>query len=165
MHVGDEIQILYTLVTNDSNVSLSWDVVDDNLLHVSEDGIIHANCAGETKVMASVGSSMSICTVTVLEQTKYEQLDPTEREFVDTLLTVLDEFRNPDTVSINAVRARRGGTGWDMEVTAQNGFGGNSIESYYLSNNYLRKKSKNDVIHDNTYNLKDINQAIRDKRN
>lgn len=125
MYVGDEVQILYVLVSDNSNASLSWDVIYDNILDINADGIVHANYAGETKVIASVSSSMSTCTVTVLEQPKYEQLDLVEREFVDALFAVLDEFRNPDTGSISAVRTRRDGSGWDIEVTAQNGFDGN----------------------------------------
>ena len=159
MIVGDKVEVLYTIVPADTNAVLSWDVVDEYVANINN-GVICANNAGETKIIASIGASTATSKVIV-----YERLSVDEQKFVEAMLTVLHEFRNPETVSVNAVRARSDGSGWDIEVTAQNGFGGNSIESYYIYKNYIRRKSNNDVIHDKSLNLENINRAIKNHYN
>ena len=159
MNVGDKVEVLYTIVPADTNAVLSWDVVDEYVANINN-GVICANNAGETKIIASIGASTATSKVIV-----YERLSVDEQKFVEAMLTVLHEFRNPETVSVNAVRARSDGSGWDIEVTAQNGFGGNSIESYYIYKNYIRRKSNNDVIHDKSLNLENINRAIKNHYN
>lgn len=163
MYVGDKIRILYTIIPDDANSSIAWKVVDDSVIDISNDGEIYAKHIGKTKAIASIGTTTATCEVTVVKPIEEKTLSSAEQEFVNAILTVLDEFRNPQSVTVNSVRARDDGTGWDVEVTAENGFGGNSVESYYIDKNYIRKKSKNDVIHDAKYNLENINEAIKDK--
>ena len=163
MYVGDKIRILYTIIPDDANSSIAWKVVDDSVIDISNDGEIYAKHIGKTKAIASIGTTTATCEVTVVKPIEEKTLSSAEQEFVNAILTVLDEFRNPQSVTVNSVRDRDDGTGWDVEVTAENGFGGNSVESYYIDKNYIRKKSKNDVIHDAKYNLENINEAIKDK--
>lgn len=152
---------------NASTDELVWKSADESVATVEQDGTIYAKAVGQTTITVSDGTQVfSSCSVTVLEKSAYLQLNEEEKTFVDAFLLHIDAFKNPSSVEIRNVffvPATDTTTDfWEVEVSAQNGFGGVSNEIYYLHTDTGFSKSILPSNASSGYDIDLINKAIKE---
>lgn len=167
---GESADLVYSLVpSNASDCGMFWQSSNSDVVTVTETGLITANREGFATISTYTDYGVTAeCEVHVLKKPPYERLSDKEKSFVDCVLKHIDQFHNPSSVIIKAVE--KDGSSWIVSVSAQNGFGGNSTEVYYLSSSlgFWNWDSLNsvdidiDISPDNSYNITLINQAIAD---
>lgn len=153
------------LPENASTDALVWKSADENVATVEQDGTIYAKSVGQTTITVSDGTQVfSSCSVTVLEKSAYLQLNEEEKTFVDAFLRYIYSFKNPSSVEIRDVffvPATDTTTDfWQVEVNAQNGFGGFTTETYNLHADTGFSKSILPADASSGYNIDLINKAI-----
>lgn len=161
-------KLSYVVLPEDASTDvLVWKSADENVATVEQDGTIHAKAAGQTTITVSYGTQVfSSCSVTVLEKSAYLQLNDEEKTFVDAFLTHINDFKNPSSVEIRNVffvAATDTTTDfWEVEVSAQNGFGGFTNDTYYLHADTGFSKSIIPTYASSGYNIDLINKAIKE---
>lgn len=141
-----------------------WESEDNSIVTVSDDGTVTAKAPGKVKVSIkegdkSIGTYTFNVTTVPIEQiiiataengvsaqysvevtpmSVWQKLNSEEKQFVEEVLPIMNNFKNPESVRFTRVSGTGGlqkygisGT-WDFTVTAQNGFGGNTVKSYSL---------------------------------
>lgn len=170
---GEELQLHYTLFPdNASDYGLNWKSADSSVATVDEQGKIVAVAVGQTTVsVANTEGIVATCSVSVLQKPAYERLSSKEKDFVDSFLAHIKQFKNIDSVVVKEIEFVSDKK-WKVEVSAQNGFGGNGIEVYFLdeeAGGFWNYKSYDldydvDITPDNSYDIALINEAIAAKR-
>ena len=164
---GEVLKLDYTLIPdNASDYGIQWKSADDSVVTVSQNGEISARKVGQTTVIASTADGVvAMCTVDVKQKPAYDRLDEREKEFVDYMLRHIIKFKNPDSVVINAIEDDGGisGGGWNINISAQNGFGGVGSNNYWLSSLGLDEWPE-PIAPDYSYDIDLINEAIAEKR-
>lgn len=167
--VGRYTKLNYTLYPdNASEYGLEWKSADESVATANQLGRVVAIKPGQTTVSISVfGRLLASCSVTVTEKAAYDRLKNSEKKFVDACLKHISAFKNPDSVIIKEISNRN--TYWLVEISAQNGFGGNSTNVYVLSNESGFDEAKGAGIYvsftDNfSYDIDLINRAIDERR-
>lgn len=131
---GDSTVIKYTLLPQDaSDYGISWTSADESIVKVRDSKNVQAisQSEGKTTIIATTESGVTAqCTIDVVPKSAYEQLKKPEKQFVDDILPVVKNFKNPASVRFNTVHQAFSGC-YIFEVAAQNGFGGNTVTSYY----------------------------------
>ena len=98
---------------------------------VSESGKVTAKRPGQTTISLSTPEGVvATCSIEVVMKPAYDRLSSAEKKFVDTLLKNINQFKNPSSVVVKKI-SETGGC-WEVEIQAQNGFGGNGISGYTL---------------------------------
>lgn len=168
---GDIYTFKYTLFPDDaSDYGLEWKSANDAVATVHEYGKIKAVNPGQTTISVSTDKGLvATCSVTVKEKPAYDRLTFREKAFVDCCLKHMDSFKNPDSVRVKAVE-NSSTTSWVVRITAQNGFGGNGTEVYFLSDSLgfwnwdsLDIDLDVEINPDDTYDIQLINEAIAEK--
>lgn len=173
MTVDEEFQLSYTLFPNNaSDYGLEWKSADSNVASVDEEGKILALAPGQTTISVSNASGIvATCSITVINKPAYERLSEKERAFLDCFLAHVGQFKNVDSVVIKEVQFVSDNK-WKVKVSAQNGFGGNGIEVYFLdeeAGGFWNYKSYDldydvDITPDSTYDVGLLNEAFAEKR-
>lgn len=163
----------YTLFPEEaSDCGLTWKSTDETIATVDESGTIIGIAPGQATISLSTKNGvMDTCTVTVSQKPAYERLSQKERAFVDLALEYLNSFKNPDSVVIKEIEEGSLPNTWVVTVSAQNGFGGNSIDTYMLDDSFgfwnwgsLDIDLELDITPDKSYNISLINEAIGELR-
>lgn len=163
-------KLSYTVIPENASVDgLIWASADENIATIDTNGTITALSVGQTSITISDGKKVfATCSVTVLEKPAYERLNEDEKAFVDTFLSRINEFKNPDSVEITGVHFVPGNgieDFWSIEVKAQNSFGAINTSVYFLQQNQGFTESPFPFEwSDPTYRLDLINKAIDEKR-
>lgn len=133
---GDTITLKYTLLPQGaSDYGITWTSVDESIATVYNDGNIElkGQAEGKTTIIATTEDGVSAqCSIKVVPKSAYDQLGKDEKQFVDDILSVINDFKNPSTVKFNKVNKTYAGA-YVFVVAAQNSFGGNTVERYYYS--------------------------------
>lgn len=167
------IKLEYTLFPeNASDVGLLWKSTDETIASVDESGVITGVAPGQATISLSTQDGvMDTCSVTVLQKPAYERLSQKEQAFVDLALKYLNAFKNPGSVVIKEIEEATLNNTWVVTVSAQNGFGGNSIDTYMLDDSFgfwnwgsLDIDLELDITPDKSYNISLINEAIGELR-
>lgn len=170
---SEKIKLEYTLFPeNASDFGLSWKSADESIATVDEAGVITAVAPGQTTISISTKDSViDTCAVTVSQKSAYERLSQKEQAFVDLAMKYLDTFKNPDSVIIKGIEEATLEHSWAVEVSAQNGFGGNSTTIYMLDDTFGFWNWKSfdidlelEITPDASYDLSLINDAIDELR-
>lgn len=131
---GDSTVIKYTLLPQDaSDYGITWTSADESIVKVRDSKNVQAisKSEGKTTIVATAPSGVTAqCTIEVTPKSAYEQLKKPEKQFVDDILPIMTGFKNPSSVRFNIACQLFSGC-YIFEVAAQNGFGGNTITSYY----------------------------------
>ena len=104
---GDSTVIKYTLLPQDaSDYGISWTSADESIVKVRDSKNVQAisQSEGKTTIVATTESGVTAqCTVDVVPKSAYEQLKKPEKQFVDDILPVVKNFKNPASVRFNTV--------------------------------------------------------------
>lgn len=133
--VGESKNLSYTTIPAEAETTDSrWESADSSVATVNANGQVTGISVGQTNIIISAdGGVYAACSVTVVEPSAYEQLSTKEREFVDALLTNINDFYDPSSVIVKYIYKHSGGHGWDITVAAHNKFGGYTENDYDLS--------------------------------
>lgn len=156
---GNFTVVKYTLLPQGaSDYGITWTSADESIVTVRNNkGEIRliGQAEGKTTLIATTENGLTEqCAVEVTPQSAYEQLNGNERQFVKDILPIMRNFKNPESVRFNTVYRAYSGT-YIFEVAAQNGFGGNTVKTYYydgitlmewVSGNLLGDKMDADLI-------------------
>lgn len=94
-----------------------------------------AQSEGKTTIIATTDNGVTAqCAVEVVPKSAYEQLTKDEKEFVNDILPIMSNFKNPASVRFNAIYKLFDGN-YTLDVAAQNGFGGNTVTTYMFDAN------------------------------
>ena len=161
---GKSLRLSYILFPeNASDYGLVWKSANSAVASVSESGKVTAKRPGQTTISLSTPEGVvATCSIEVVMKPAYDRLSSAEKEFVDTLLKNINQFKNPSSVVVKKI-SETGGC-WEVEIQAQNGFGGNGISGYTLYSFGFVEKEYYYFSHDSKYDLDLINQAIDEKR-
>ncbi len=176
---GERITLTYSALPQNADYYISWQSLNTNIATVNEYGEISAISAGQTNIIASdMNGASAVCSVTVNPQTAYQKLSDIEKDFVDTFAKSINRFKNPSSVTVKAILYTTNKSSWDIigkweiYVSAQNSFGGNTSTLYLLSESGTLTKAplqyeivgssyiENGVRY--SYDLKLINEALKE---
>ncbi len=169
----ETVKLTYTVLPNNAECSLSWSSLNTSVASVNN-GIITAVGIGQTNIVVSEANGASaVCNVTVKQKSAYDRLTTDERDFVDTFLKCINSFKNPSSVYIQEIKYTNSVESWDVlgkwevYLTAQNGFGGNTAGLYCLSKDGSISKAPLQwkPTGDKKYDIEKINSAIQEKFN
>lgn len=157
----------YTLFPkNASDYGIAWTSADESVAIVNDKGEVEAKSEGKTVIIATAESGVSAqYTVVVTPMSVWQQLNAEEKAFVNDVLPIMNNFKNPESVRFTDVRGYAHlGTGadsrWMFTVSAQNGFGGNTVSSYMLWGNVFMEVNELDGTQ---YRANLITQAVHEK--
>ena len=162
---GKESSLHYTLFPEDaSDYGLKWKSADEAVATVDETGTITALSAGQTTISVSTNEGVvATCSVTVTLKPAYDRLSEKEKEFVDIFLKWITQFKNPESVKVTFIGFGNAEVGWEVTVSAQNGFGATSSSDYLLfPNTGFYEMSLSGVTSNMDIDL--INEAIAERR-
>lgn len=155
-------KLKYTLLPeNASDYGIKWTSADDSVASINENGVITANAVGKTTIVATTENGVTAqCSLEVVARSAYDQLSRHEKAFVNAILPIMSNFKNPASVRFTAIYGM--GDYWRFEASAQNGFGGNTISSYtYFSSTGLLLDSS--ASFENEMNVDLVTQAVHEK--
>lgn len=131
---GDTSVLKYTLLPQDaSDYGITWTCTDESVLKIRDVDQVKliGQSEGKATIIATTENGVTAqCAVEVIPKSAYEQLNSNEKQFVDDILPIMGGFKNPASVRFNEVRKMLSGP-YLFEVSAQNGFGGNTVMTYF----------------------------------
>ena len=129
----ESFQLTYAVFPDNATEALSWKSLDETIVSVNENGCLQALKPGNTSVTLSVPSGVNaVCNVVVKEKSAYDRLSSNDKKFVDLFLPHLSVFKNPSSVEIIGILDTDSTETYAIKISAQNGFGGNSVSVYDL---------------------------------
>ena len=135
---GDTVAVKYTLLPqNASDYGITWTSADETIVKVRnvDEVKLIAQSEGKTTIIATTDNEVTAqCAVEVVPKSAYEQLTKDEKEFVNDILPIMSNFKNPASVRFNAIYKLFDGN-YTLDVAAQNGFGGNAVTTYMFDAN------------------------------
>lgn len=155
----------YTLLPKDaSDYGITWTSADESVAVVNDKGEVEAKSEGKTVIIATAENGAQY-SVEVKPMSVWQQLTADEKAFVNDVLPYMNNFKNPESVRFMDVRGYALlGTGansrWMFTVSAQNGFGGNTVSSYMLWGSVFMEVSELDGTQ---YRANLITQAVHEK--
>lgn len=167
---GETFKLNYSLFPeNASDLGLNWKSADEKVATVTPAGVVTGITAGQTTIVISTEDGViDTCAITVKQKPAYERLSDDERAFFDVFMEYIDNFKNPASVIIKGVQNIFGEV-WLVEVSAQNGFGGNGTTRYWLSESVgiwdmddLGLNYTYEV--DPSYNVELLNEALKERQ-
>ena len=157
----------YTLLPKDaSDYGITWTSADESVAIVNDKGEVEAKNEGKTVIIATAENGVSAqYSVKVVPMSVWQQLSSEEKAFVNDILPYMNSFKNPESVRFTDVRGYALlGTGansrWMFTVSAQNGFGGNTVSSYMLWGSVFMEVNELDGTQ---YRANLITQAVHEK--
>lgn len=170
---GEIFKLEYTLFPENATPSgLTWKSTDESIVSVDQTGTVTGIAPGQATITASGEDGIyDTCSITVTQKAAYDRLSEKERAFVDLAMKYLDSFKNPASVVINEIDEATLSNTWIVKVSAQNGFGGKSVDIYMLDDTFgfwnwdsfdLDLDLK--LTPDKSYDIKLINEAIEELR-
>lgn len=163
---GNNVNKYTLLPKNASDYGITWTSADESVAIVNDKGEVEAKSEGKTVIIATTESGVSAqYTVTVTPMSVWQQLNAEEKAFVNDDLPIMSNFKNPESVRFTDVRGYALlGTGadsrWMFTVSAQNGFGGNTVSSYMLWGSVFMEVNELDGTQ---YRANLITQAVHEK--
>lgn len=163
---GNNVNKYTLLPKNASDYGITWTSADESVAIVNDKGEVEAKSEGKTVIIATTESGVSAqYTVTVTPMSVWQQLNAEEKAFVNDVLPIMSNFKNPESVRFTDVRGYALlGTGadsrWMFTVSAQNGFGGNTVSSYMLWGSVFMEVNELDGTQ---YRSNLITQAVHEK--
>ena len=153
VHTGSECKICHHTYTDASDYGIAWTSADESVAIVNDKGEVEAKSEGKTIIIATAENGVSA------------QLTADEKSFVNDVLPYMNTFKNPESVRFTDVRGYAHlGTGansrWMFTVSAQNGFGGNTVSSYMLWGSVFMEVNELDGTQ---YRANLITQAVHEK--
>ena len=177
--VGETYHLTYSIFPDTAeNSGLKWESADETVAVVDEHGIISAISSGQTTItISSSNGIIESCSVTVLQKTAYDSLSDEEKTFVDCLLKYASSFKNPASISIRAIMDMSlgvDGSAYFVDISAQNGFGGNTVSTFLLCDdakvegfpeysNGIFDIGSLPLTNDDDFDLQLINDAIQEE--
>ena len=164
---GDYTVVKYTLLPQGaSDYGITWTSADESIARIHDNkGEIRliGESEGKTTLIATTENGVTAqCSVEVTPQSAYEQLKTDEKQFVNDILPIMTDFKNPSSVRFTFVHRLYEGN-YIFEVSAQNGFGGNNISVYnYDTDTKFLMKWSSDTWGD-SMNADLITQAVHEK--
>ena len=157
----------YTLLPKDaSDFGITWTSADESVAVVDNNGEVEAKSEGKTVIIATAENGVSAqYSVEVKPMSVWQQLNADEKAFVNDILPYMNNFKNPESVRFTDVRGYALlGTGannqWTFTVSAQNGFGGNTVSSYMLWGSVFMEVNE---LNGTQYRANLITQAVHEK--
>lgn len=157
----------YTLLPRDaSDYGITWTSADESVAIVNDKGEVEAKNEGKTVIIATAENGVNAqYSVKVVPMSVWQQLSSEEKAFVNDILPYMNSFKNPESVRFTDVRGYALlGTGansrWMFTVSAQNGFGGNTVSSYMLWGSVFMEVNELDGTQ---YRADLITQAVHEK--
>lgn len=174
---GMESLSAQVLPENADNKEITW-ISSDESVAIVKDGFVQALSDGDSKITAktSNGVTSEICWVFVETPKAYDSLNQ-EEKMVFNNLTDKDGvkiFKNPSSITLREVQLIEEPAGTDqygsdtyfeyylMEISAENGFGGVSVDTYRVSWGNITKTSQTITSPDQGLNIANINAAIKE---
>lgn len=131
---GDTTVLKYTLLPQDaSDYGITWTCTDESVLKIRDVDEVKliGQSEGKATIIATTENGVTAqCTVEVTPKSAYDQLNNSEKQFVTDILPIMNGFKNPSSVRFNTVKKMLIGS-YIFEVSAQNGFGGNTVTTYF----------------------------------
>ena len=164
---GDTVAVKYTLLPqNASDYGITWTSADETIVKVRDVDEVKliAQSEGNTTIIATTDNGVTAqCAVEVVPKSAYEQLTKDEKEFVNDILPIMSNFKNPASVRFNAIYKLFDGN-YTLDVAAQNGFGGNTVTTYMFDAklNYFLKMDNYKETKGNM-NAGLVTQAVHEK--
>ena len=155
-------KIKYTLLPEDaSDYGIKWTSADNSVASINENGLVTANVVGKTTIIATTENGVTAqCSLEVVSKSAYDQLSRHEKAFVNAILPIMSNFKNPASVRFTSIHGL--GDYWQFEASAQNGFGGNTISSYsYFSSSGLLLDTTTPFVNEMNTDL--VTQAVHEK--
>ena len=171
---GDNYEFKPELTPTDiaiEDIQLEWESSDTDVATVS-DGKLIGKSDGTTviTVKSSEGITAS-CFVTVEAPSAYDKLSSTDKELYDMLIDASSSLKTPSSLTLRSVSILKEDAlrpyKYQIEISAMNGFGGNSI-GYYLWDggkvNFITGNVRPTQIEGTTsmYDINRINAAIEE---
>ena len=153
----------YTLLPKDaSDYGITWTSADESVAVVNDRGEVEAKSEGKTVIIATAESGVSAqYAVEVKPMSVWQQLTADEKAFVNDVVPAMYYFKNPESVRFTEVRGYSGSHIWSFEVSAQNGFGGNSFTKCLLAGGVIIEMDS--VGDGNSYRADLITKAVHEK--
>lgn len=162
----DTVAVKYTLIpTNASDYGITWTCADESVAKLKTDNGIGLKgwSVGKTTIIASTENGVVFqCAIEVIPKSAYEQLNKVEKQFVDEILPVMNNFKNPSSVQFNSIY--KVDEFYVFEASAQNGFGGNAVTTYLYdkaTNTFMEWDAGVNV--GRRLNAKKITEAVHEK--
>ena len=162
----DTVAVKYTLIpTNASDYGITWTCADESVAKLKTDNGIELKgwSVGKTTIIASTENGVVFqCAIEVIPKSAYEQLNKVEKQFVDEILLVMNNFKNPSSVQFNSIY--KVDEFYVFEASAQNGFGGNAVTTYLYdkaTNTFMEWDAGVNV--GRRLNAKKITEAVHEK--
>lgn len=156
-------KIKYTLLPEDaSDYGIKWTSADNSVASINENGLVTANVVGKTTIIATTENGVTAqCSLEVVSKSAYDQLSRHEKAFVNAILPIMSNFKNPASVRFTSIHGL--GDYWQFEASAQNGFGGNTISSYsyFSSSSGLLLDTTTPFVNEMNTDL--VTQAVHEK--
>ena len=131
---GDTTVLKYTLLPQDaSDYRITWTCTDESVLKIRDVDEVKliGQSEGKATIIATTENGITAqCAVEVVPKSAYDQLNSNEKQFVTDILPIMSGFKNPSSVRFNTVKKMLTGP-YIFEVSAQNGFGGNTVTTYF----------------------------------
>ena len=153
----------YTLLPKDaSDYGITWTSADESVAIVNDKGEVEAKSEGKTVIIATAENGVSAqYSVEVTPMSVWQQLTADEKSFVNDVVPAMYYFKNPESVRFTEVRGYSGSHVWSFEVSAQNGFGGNSFTKRLLAGGVIVEMDS--VGSGNSYRADLITKAVHEK--
>ena len=171
---GETKTISFTVLPDDVQYTLTWSSLDSSIATVNDNGLVKAISVGQVNVLVRSDNGISaVCSVKVNPKSAYDSLTKDEKDFVDTFLKAISQFKNPSSVRIEAIEYHSlestwGTIGkWQVYVKAENGFGGYNSTLYCLSQYGVLSKAPIQYsissVPVGMFDTKRINEAIQER--
>lgn len=163
---GNNVNKYLLLPKDASDYGITWTSADESVAIVNDKGEVEAKSEGKTIIIATAENGVSAqYSVEVTPMSVWQQLTADEKAFVNDVLPYMNNFKNPESVRFTDVRGYALlGTGansrWMFTVSAQNGFGGNTVSSYMLWGSVFMEVNELDGTQ---YRANLITQAVHEK--
>ena len=153
----------YTLLPKDaSDYGITWTSADESVAIVNDKGEVEAKSEGKTVIIATAENGVSAqYSVEVTPMSVWQQLTADEKSLVNDVVPAMYYFKNPESVRFTEVRGYSGSHVWSFEVSAQNGFGGNSFTKCLLAGGVIVEMDS--VGSGNSYRADLITKAVHEK--
>lgn len=171
---GETKNISVTVLPDDAQYSLTWSSLDSSIATINENGQIRAISEGQVNVLVRSENGISaVCSVVVKRKSAYNSLTKDEKDFVDTFLKSINQFKNPRSVIVEAIQHYSLESSWStigkwqVYTRAENGLGGYTSSLFCLFEDGTLSKAPVQYSISSfpveMFNIKRINEAIAER--
>ena len=169
--IGEEYTLSAVVLPEDAKEAITWKSANESIATIDNTGKVTAVSIGSTTIIVSSKSGISAtCAINVIDKSSYDKLGSHEQKFVDVFTKkCLSYFKVPDSVVIREIGEYEGsvatyGDFWLFEASSTNGFGGTTVDTYFLSmdgREFVKYGDK--ILLADDYNCDLITKAIHEK--